>query len=193
MSNINNLDSFPEELKGQAGGILIVDMIDNEPVIILGKSNNPKREGTWESFGGRYETKDISSLHTAIREMIEEFFNLKLETEQINDIVLQFKNQNFIKKRHELYGMSYLIDFQGLNFIFQKLSEYKSEFKKFGFDNNFFNLSEYINQRVILHKPSHGLNEIEKIQVFNLSDIKNNKVNLRWFTNKIIHKMVFDS
>jgi hypothetical protein len=53
-------------------------------------------------------------------------------------------------------------------------------------------LSEYINQRIILDKPSHGLNEIEKIQIFKIDDIKNNKVNLRWFTKKIIHKMIFD-
>lgn len=191
MSNINNLDLFPEELRGLAGGILIVDKIDDEPVIILGKSNNPKREGTWESFGGRYETKDISSLHTAIREMIEEFFNTTLETEQINEIVIEFKNSNFIKKRQELFGMSYLIDFQGLNFIFRKLSEYKSEFKIFG-TNFSFNLSEYIKQRVILNKPSHGLNEIEKIDIFKLSDIKDNKVKLRWFTNKIINKMILN-
>ena len=113
--------NFVKDLKDKAGGILIVDKIGNNQVILLGKSNIAKRNGSYESFGGKYEKEDISSLHTAIRELIEEFFNLKINTNYINELAYSIRNTNLILKQYEFNGMSYLINLEGLNFIFQKL------------------------------------------------------------------------
>lgn len=182
-------DVFKNDLKEQAGGILICHTINNEQVILLGKSNIPKRIGTWESFGGKTEKQDISSLHTAIRELVEEFFNYKISTKLINDIAYKIRNSNLIIKSKELHGMSYLIDFTGLNFIFQFLLKEIPALEKFNVDN-FFDYKTYINERTINSKAKDGLNEIEKIELFKLSDIKDKNINLRWFTKKIIWLML---
>jgi len=181
--------NFTKDLKEKAGGILIVDKIGENRVILLGKSNIPKRNGSYESFGGKYEKEDISSLHTAIRELIEEFFNLKIDTNFINEIAYSLRNNNLILKQYEFNGMSYLINFDGLNFIFQKLKTYDQSLNKYD-NNNSFNISTYINERIVTGPAYNGLNEIHKIEIFNIKDIKEKKVSLRWFTNKIINIMI---
>lgn len=180
---------FKDDLKQKAGGVLVSDVINNERFILLGKSNVPNRLGTWEGFGGKYEKQDISSLHTAIREMVEEFFNHKISTELVNQIASGLRNNKIIIKTHELFGMSYLIDFNGLNFIFQFLLSEIPSLVKYN-TNNFFNYQTYINERLVTGEATNGLNEIQKIELIKLSDIKSKKINLRWFTNKIIWLML---
>jgi hypothetical protein len=34
------------------------------------------------------------------------------------------------------------------------------------------------------------MNEIVSIHIVDLDDIKNNKINIRWYTNKVISKML---
>jgi hypothetical protein len=186
---MDSADIFKNDLKEQAGGILISDIINKERVIFLGKSNIPKRADTYESFGGRTEKQDVSSLHTAIRELVEEFFNYKISTNLVNLIACKLRNSNLIKKQQELHGMSYLIDFEGLNFIFQFLLTEIPSLQKYS-SSNTFNYQAYISDRKINGKAAEGLNEIEKIELFKLDDVKEKKVNLRWFTNKIIHLML---
>jgi len=181
--------NFTKDLKEKAGGILIVDKIGENRVILLGKSNIPKRNGSYESFGGKYEKEDISSLHTAIRELIEEFFNLKINTNYINEIACSLRNNNLILKQHELNGMSYLINFEGLNFIFQKLITWVPPLINYNNEGTFDYL-KYINERIVTEPANDGLNEIYKIEMFTVKDVKNKKISLRWFTNKIINIMV---
>jgi hypothetical protein len=181
---------FINELVGKAGGILISDIIDGEQVLFLGKSNIPKRTNEFEGFGGKWEPEDISSLHTALREMIEEFFNIKTNTEFINKLALDVINANIIIKRIELYGMSYLINLSGLDFIFIHLTEFDNTIKKYKTVDNKFNYKEYIKERIISDIPANGINEIKSIILCKLSDIKNNSYDLRWFTSKIIYEML---
>ena len=158
--------------------------------MFLGKSNIPKRTNEFEGFGGKWEPEDISSLHTALREMIEEFFNIKTNTEFINKLALDVINANIIIKRIELYGMSYLINLSGLDFIFIHLTEFDNTIKKYKTVDNKFNYKEYIKERIISDIPANGINEIKSIILCKLSDIKNNSYDLRWFTSKIIYEML---
>jgi hypothetical protein len=180
---------FIKDLIGKSGGILIVDEIDGHRVILLGKSNIPKRTDSYESFGGKYESTDLTSLHTALRELIEEFFNLRVNHIFINELAIEIRNKKFILKQHELNGMSYLINFSGLNYIFQKLCSVVQSLNEYNM-NNCFNINKYLMERKISDQPSGGLNEINKIELFKLDDIINNKIKLRWFTNKIIKLMI---
>lgn len=181
-------DFFSKDLKNQPGGVIICDSIDNNLVILLGKSNIPKRSLQLEGFGGKKEKQDITSLHTAIRELTEEFFNIKLETDIINDLALNMRKNNLILKQYQFYGMSYLINFTGLNYIFQYIKKY-NELEKYD-DNNNFNIHKYTQERIINDIPNDGLNEINQIYILQLDDIKNKKYNLRWFTKKIIQIML---
>jgi len=191
MANIESI--FQKDLKGQSGSLLISDFIEGQKVIILGKSNVPKRSNSFESFGGRYEKEDATTLHTAVRETIEEFFNLKPTNSKVNEIAEGLRKKKLILRQYELHGMSYLINFSGLNYIFQKLIFEFEELSKYN-DKGKFNMSKYIDEREIHGTPIDGLNEIHSLQVFKLNDIKENKINIdiRWYTNKLISKLLFN-
>ena len=181
---------FINELVGKAGGILISDIIDGEEILFLGQSNIPKRANEFEGFGGKWEPEDISSLHTALREMIEEFFNIKTTTEFINQLALDVLNANIIIKRVELYGMSYLINLSGLDFIFVNLAQFDNKLSKYKTLENKFNYQEYIQERVVSDTPGNGMNEIKSIILCKVADVKNKMYDLRWFTSKIIYEML---
>ena len=186
---MESIDYFYKDLKDQPGGILIVDTINDMNIIVLGKSNVPKRMKEYESFGGKVEKVDISSLHTAVREFIEEFFNIRINIESVNMIAYNIREKGLILKQYEFFGMAYLINLNGLNEIFQILCELDSSFNKYNI-NNKFDLENYINERVITDSPNKGLNEIKSLHIINLEDIKEKKIKLRWYTNKIISKML---
>jgi len=186
---MDSLDNFPKDLKEKSGGFIIVDKIEQDNVILLGKSNISNRNSSYENFGGRYEKEDICSLHTGVRELIEEFFNLKVPVNIINSIAYGLRNNDLILKNYELNGMAYLIDFKGLNFIFQNIVNCCQNLIKYNINQQFDYLT-YIKERIITDKANNGLNEIHKIEMFKLQDVKENKVNLRWYTNKIINLML---
>jgi len=181
-------DYFKYDLKGQSGGVLITDIIDDEQFVILGKSNIPKRADCFEGFGGKVEKCDISSLHTALRELIEEFFNLKIPLENINEIANIIRKNKMIDRQYNFYGMSYVINFKTLNYIFLYLCEIENSLQVYNM-NNIFDMQTYIENRIINDKADGGLNEIQSLHLFKLSDIKEKKIKLRWFTDKIINKL----
>ena len=190
MDNVESI--FGRDLKGQSGSLLISDFIEGQKVIILGKSNVPKRSNSFESFGGRYEKEDATTLHTAVRETIEEFFNLKPSNAKVNEIAEGFRRNKLIVRQYELHGMSYLINFAGLNYIFQKLLSEFPEWKPYD-EKGKFNITKYIEERQVPDKPEQGLNEIHSLRVFKVNDLKEKKVDIdiRWYTNKLISKMLF--
>jgi hypothetical protein len=181
---------FANELVEKAGGFLISDIIDGEQVVFLGKSNIPQRSTEYEGFGGKWEPTDISSLHTALREMIEEFFNIKTTTDFINNLAFDIIKSNIIIKRVELYGMSYLINLYGLNFIFEYLVLFAPILANFKTLDGKFDYEKYIQKRIVTDTPLDGINEIHSIHICKLSDIKNKVYNLRWYTSKIIYEML---
>jgi hypothetical protein len=183
---------FNNDMKGVSGGILIVDKINNNNIIILGKPNISKRENEYESFGGKKEEEDLTSLHTAIREFIEEFFNMRISTDHINIMATYVRTEKIIVKQREFYGMSYMINMSGLNKIFQKLCNLVGDSNiliKYNV-NNKFDLNKYIDERTVDVCNGDGMNEIKSLHIFNIADIKEQKIKLRWYTKKIIAKMV---
>ena len=178
--------------KKLSGGVIICDTVNNENIIVLGKSNVLSRIDTFESFGGKAEKTDISPLHTAIRELIEEFFNFKINDDNINEIVIKLENEKQIIKTFKHSGMVYLINFTGLSLVSKLLSEYLIELKDYIIDD-VFNINNYICNRTVDNEPLEGLNEIKLIKIFNLNDVRNNKINLRLYTRMVINKFLINS
>ena len=185
------MEIYQNESNSKPGGVIISDIIDGKRIVLLGKSNVPNRKDTYESFGGKMEETDISSLHTALRELVEEFFNTKVTTEFVNELYHECKKGRYVLKRYEYYGISYLINIDGLNKIFQKVCTINPSLNDYNdVEKSYFNYMKYIEERIINDLPSDGLNEIESIHIVELDDIKNNKINIRWYTNKVIGKML---
>ena len=185
------MENYHNESTKKPGGVIISDIIDGKRIVLLGKSNIPNRKDIYESFGGKMEESDISSLHTALRELVEEFFNTKVSTDFVNELYQEINNGKYILKKYEYYGISYLINMEGLNKIFQKVCTINNSLYNYNdIDNPSFNYLKYIEERIIDGIPSDGMNEIVSIHIVDLDDIKNNKINIRWYTNKVISKML---
>jgi len=185
------METYYNESINKPGGVIISDIIDGKRIVLLGKSNIPNRKDTYESFGGKMEKTDISSLHTALRELVEEFFNTKVTTEFVNELYDDCKKGRYILKRYEYYGISYLINIDGLNKIFQKVCSINDSLNNYNdIETQYFDYHKYFRERIINDVPIDGLNEIESIHIIDLDDIKNNKINIRWYTNKVIGKML---
>lgn len=163
--------------KKRSGGFIVSDGF----TILLGRTN--KKGIIYEGFGGGAEEQDLSSLHTAVRELIEELFNQKVSVEIINSLSDLLIMNKLIKDKLVFYGDSFLIDFKGLEFIFNYLSNYIFKYNKY---IKPFNLNLFIQERIITDKPNNGLNEIISIHIFNLADVINNKYPIRWYSNKVI-------
>jgi hypothetical protein len=73
-----------------------------------------------------------------------------------------------IKDKLIFYGDSFLIDYNGLEFIFNYLANYILKYNKY---IKPFNLNLFIQERIITHKPNKGLNEIISVHIFNLADV----------------------
>jgi hypothetical protein len=86
-----------------------------------------------------------------------------------------------------------MINMSGLNKIFQKLCSIlggdNNVLIKYNVNNN-FDLNKYIDERTVDICIGDGMNEIKSIHIFNIADIKEHKIKLRWYTKKIIAKMV---
>ena len=83
---MDSTDIFKDDLKDQAGGILISDIVNNERVILLGKSNIPKRTGTYESFGGKTEKQDIGFIAHEVQKIYPCLVDGEKDGEQLQTV-----------------------------------------------------------------------------------------------------------
>ena len=165
-------------------GIFIVN---SKGITILGKAHG---KDYYDNFGGGQEKTDLSTLHTGIREFIEEFFNIKIPINFLNSLCELIKKNNIIKKEISMFkGTSYIINFNGLNFIFQELCKINDNLKLYNINNN-FNIKKYVKERIIKDKPKNGLNEIEYLHFFNINTILKKRIKLRFITDKIINLLL---
>lgn len=179
---------FPIMKKNICGGIIITktNNINNNIEIILGKTNN--NLNTYENFGGHPSSSDISCFHTAIREFIEEFFNIIPTPNSVNNICNLLIDKSLIIAQIEFCGVSYLIDFSTIEVIFISLiNDIPDSYLSKYFINNKFDYNSFLINRIITDKPSNGLNEIHSLHIIPITDIQHNKYKLRRFSKKIIN------
>lgn len=172
------LKNAPKNLNA---GLTIIKKIKNKPdyIILLG-GNYIDSIKKYEMLGGRCEHTDKTSLHTGIREFVEELFNIKLDLLKLDKLV-----ENIIINGHIIdditnksnTSVSYYANFKTLELIYNYVyyNQYKivkpldfSQFmeKRNGQNNNCV--------------QSNGLCEIQFISVVYLS--KAHELPLRQFS-----------
>ncbi len=167
--------------KDRNSGIAIFDKIEDKYIFLLGsKGKNENR--IYEFFGGHCEKQDISSLHTAVRETIEELFNIKLDTVDINRLVQKMVQSNDIRYdltfENKKGGITYFIGFRALEkmYNFIKYNKYKKV--------ESFDLIEYMKHRTIKNNASNGLNEMNSLHFEYLDNIS--KLKLRDYASYVL-------
>jgi hypothetical protein len=164
-------------------GLTIIGKVKNRPVIIMG--SNPTNTGSekYELLGGQYDSNDKTTLHTAIREFTEEFFNKKYSQELIDDICKHLIIYNKILDLTIKFksSISYFINLKTFELICKIINP-----------NELFNLDNIIKKRnqllIDFKKPHDGLNEIKTIHVVYLDKVL--ELNMRLFTLTIIKKLL---
>ena len=170
---------------GLNAGLTIFKKIKNtnEYILLIGCNYyNGKKQ--FELLGGRYDLTDKTALHTAVREFIEELFNIKLNIQKIDDLVKKLIINNHIINNltiNSLTSVSYFANFKTLeliyNYVFNNIYEVKT----------LLNLSKFIakrNKDYLTCVKSDGLYEIKFITFVYLSKVHTLK--MRNFCYKIL-------
>ena len=177
------LDLIHSEKNNYGGaGFMFYENNTNNIFFLLGLENNSKQQ--LGIFGGSREKKDKSPLHTAVREIFEELFNVSLTDldifieriqKKIDDYSIMEKI--FVKSNNEVCYINIL------NLFLEHLiyADCKWSFK------NKHNWSKYINNIHMFFTDrslktnqtiKHGLNEIKKVYLLKWTDI-NNSINMK--------------
>jgi len=161
------LKTAPKQLNA---GLSIIKKIKgkNDYIILLGGTyrNQIKK---YEMLGGRCEPQDKTALHTAVREFIEELFNIKLHIDKIDELV-----RHLILNSHIAYNLtqisetsvSYFTDFKTLELIYNFVyyGKYNSVHSL-----NFTKFMQERNSNKLKCEKSDGLCEIDFVSVVYLS------------------------
>lgn len=176
------IDKLP---KNKCSGIVVFDKIGTDFIVLMGSKN--KDQIIYEYFGGKNEKQDITTLHTALRELIEEMFNMKIDQKEIYNLVSNIIKNNDIRseltlthKKHN-NNVTYFIGFDTLEKIYNYLKYHKYK------SIEHFNLTEFIKNRKINGIAYNGLNEIDKLHLYFLKDVP--KLKLRDVAKRITNHM----
>ena len=115
----------------------------NGELVLCGYQSNKKIPNI-SGFGGKREDNDKTLIHTAIRETLEELFNIKPDIELINNIILMF-NTNKTIINNDYYLIIY--SFDNLELLLQLLQ--KNNIHSNLYDKFPSNISELIFTRKI--------------------------------------------
>jgi hypothetical protein len=172
-------------IKNINAGIILLHDSNNVKYTIIGSYLDKNNKKIYTFPGGNYlKNSNENSITTAIREFIEEIFNIKISNSKLNDLI------EGIKKKKLLFDFN----------IYQpnKFITYFSDFKllKYCYENiynNIFNLSTFLkfrnkntNQKII---PKDGLDEFIKIHLVKLTYLYENKINIRNISKYILYKI----
>jgi hypothetical protein len=175
------LDLIHSEKNNYGGaGFIFYDNNNNNICFLLGLENNSKQQ--LGIFGGSREKKDKSPLHTAVREIFEELFNVSFSDldlfvdriqKKIDDYSIMEKI--FVKSNNEI---CYIANINILNLFIEHLiySDQKWTFKNnHKWDDYQNNINAFINDRILKTNQTikNGLNEIKKVYLLNWFDINN--------------------
>lgn len=201
--NSFNLDDI-NNYKFYGAGCAVISYFDDNYYILLTEeerynSNKNYYYKQWTLPGGCCDSNlDKNSFETAIRELIEEILNLKLDNILLNKIINELKNNNksyIITETSLSHAITYFLNSKILNSIFRILDENNIECKimKSGSWKTYFNSNLYqiCNDRLyISEKPSDSLNEIKRIKCVKINDLSNYK--LRYLLKNQIENGFFD-
>ena len=182
---MNQLKDLP---KDRCGGVVVLDKINNEYIVLMG-SKNKNNHKIYEYFGGNNEPEDLTALHTSIRELIEEMFNVKISNDNIEQLVLELlKNQDIkmdLTYVHPNENMTYFIGFDVVEKIYNyiKYGQYKAIDK--------FDIIKFIKNRKINNIAKDGLNEIKELHLKYLHNVPNLKLRpvAEKITNHLLKKL----
>ena len=171
---------------GLNAGLTILKKIKNknEYILLIG-ANNHNGKKKFELLGGKCDPTDKTALHTAIREFIEELFNIKLTIFKIDGLVKNLiVNNHIINNLTQLSNTSasYFANFKTLELIYNYVFNNKYEIV------TLLDFSDFIvkrNKAFYTCIKSDGLCEIEFITVVYLSNV--HMLQMRSFSYNILN------
>ena len=174
------------KIKNINAGLVLFEKINNEYYGLLGSYFDKNNDVIYTFPGGGYlDSYDKTALHTAVREFIEEIFNIKVADTKLNEIVSMIRKEKllsniYIHKPDKF--ITYFGNFNILNFIYENIYNHKINLYNF---INFRN--KKVNEKIV---PKDGLNEFNKIHVIKINYLLKDKIKIRIISKYILNKMI---
>ena len=170
-----------------AGIVLLKKTSENEYYTLIGSYYNKNNIKIYTFPGGTYSKYyDKTALHTAIREFVEEIFNIKISDIKLNEIVKGVKDNNLLLDTY-IYKpnrfITFFATFKLLNFIYKCIYDHKFNLYKFLSFRN-----KDIKEKFI---AKDGLNEFYKIHFIKINILlkNNNSIKIREISKYILQKI----
>ena len=174
------------KIKNINAGLVLFKNIKGYHYSIIGSYLDKNNNKIYTFPGGTYDKNyDKTGLHTAIREFIEEVFNIKIADTKLNEIVNGVKEQKLL---YDIYiykpnkFITFFGDFKILNFIYKSIYNHKINLYSFLPFRN-----KKIHEKII---PKDGLNEFLKIHLMKLEFLLKNTLKLRSISKYVLFKMI---
>ena len=175
------LDLINKEKSNYRGaGIFFFEKYGADDFMLLLGVDNKYNGNNFSVFGGGRDKEDPDSLHTAVREVFEELFNVR--PGNIDSVVQEMKSkmdQGFVlEKVHgkKLNEISYFAKIDVMNIFFNHLYYHEIPWSFRGshkWNEYIDNVPAFIRDRVLkpTQKAGDGMNEIKKIYLIKYSDL----------------------
>jgi len=175
------LDLINKEKSNYRGaGIFFFENYGSDDYMVLLGVDNKFRGNHLSVFGGGKDPEDPHSLHTAVREVFEELFNVR--PGNIDSVVQEMKSKMdqglVLEKVHgkKLNEVSYFAKIDTMNIFFNHLYYHEIPWSFRGshkWNEYINNIPAFIRDRVLkpTQKAGDGMNEIKKIYLIKLSDL----------------------
>ena len=174
------------EIKNINAGLVLFENINGEYYSLLGSYFDKNDNKIYTFPGGGYlKNYDDTALHTAIREFIEEIFNIKVAETKLNEIVKIIREKKLLSNIY-IYKpnkfITYFGNFNILKIIYKNIYNHKL---------NLYNFIKFRNKKV--HEkiiPKDGLNEFNKIYLMKINYLIKKKIKIRIISKYILNKMI---
>ena len=166
------------KLKNINAGIIILKKKKNDYYTLIG-SNIINSNKVYQLTGGLYIHDDKTALHTAIRQLIEQIFNIKINILILDDIVNNIKKKKLLLTEYIYIPniiITYISSFKLLDYVYEYIYNKKFNLYNFFYDRN--KKLKYITD-----------NKLSKISLLNITELFKKHIKMKRITKYILFKL----
>ena len=166
------------KIKNINAGLIIIKKMNTDYYTLIG-SNIINSNKVYQFSGGNYDEYDKTALHTAVRHLIEQIFNIKVSSIVINNIVNNIKKKKLLLNEYVYIPniiMTYFANVTLLDDIYKYL--FNKKLNLYVFFNMRNKQLDYITKK-----------NLSKISLANISDLLKTHTKMKRITKYILFKM----
>lgn len=168
------------KIKNINAGLIILKKINTDYYALIG-SNIIDSKKVYKFSGGKYISLDKTALHTAVRQFIEQIFNIKISSTKIDEIVKGIIKNKLLLNEYVYVPniiMTYFGSFKVLNYIYKEI--YNQKLNIYNFFSSRNKNMDYI---------SNTSSKLSKISLSRIKDLLTTHTKFKRVTKLILFKI----